>query len=188
MDVTIRTPAMMEAEKASWQNMLREKAAAAAASDDGSVAVTPEVVSEVEPVTEEKKNEWLSKVDAPEPSEFKKAAEKAAEVAKAAAEVAAKAKEEDSDASRLQRQYGTPAAVVFGEAVRVEVDVRESDDDEEAMVWASGTVCRIDETTGDFYVSVNEWASLDTNDPEYEAAYEDGPFNTAQENEYVPGA
>ena len=65
-----------------------------------------------------------------------------------------------------------------------------SDEGEPAeLIWASATVSSVDPASGEFEVSITEWASLPANDPDFEEAYTDGPFVAAQENEYsrLPG-
>ena len=62
-----------------------------------------------------------------------------------------------------------------------------SDDDEPTeLVWAAATVSSIDAAAGTFEVEVNEWASLDVTDDDFEEAYSDGPFVLSRPGEYVP--
>ena len=186
------TPPMLDEEsaKAAWLSMIEEQSSNPIAKSTGGNAKSVKGFSDAAA-----KSLWLSKVDelnAKVEGQMAKVgmAPKVDMAPKVEMEQVA---EEHSDAKlefaeeNLPGLFAAESYVELGEMVRVEVDVRDKDEDAEAMVWASASVCRIDARTGDFHVLVNEWASLPKDDPEFDEAYEDGPFSAAQENVYVAG-
>ena len=73
-----------------------------------------------------------------------------------------------------------------GEAVQIEVDIS-GDGEEPDLTWADADVLIIDVDAGQFEVTVTEWASLPSDDEDYEEAYVDGPYLASAEAEYVDG-
>ena len=67
---------------------------------------------------------------------------------------------------------GTAALPEAGEAVEVWIDCG----DEVGSVWAEASVRSVDTSSGTFMVWVTEWEDLPEEDPEYEEAYEEGPY------------
>ena len=54
------------------------------------------------------------------------------------------------------------------------------DEGPEDIVWAAAKVTDVS-ASGSFNVLVTEWDSLSADDPAYEAAYEEGPYEAADE-------
>ena len=72
------------------------------------------------------------------------------------------------------------SGVRVGESLQIFVD---TEDEEVGSVWAEATVSSIDSDSGEFMVTVTEWASLAKDDPAYEPAYEEGPYTAGDEGE-----
>lgn len=51
-------------------------------------------------------------------------------------------------------------------------------------MWADATVRSVDETSNEFTVWITEWDSLPEDDPAYEPAYEEGPYNAVGDDEW----
>ena len=69
-----------------------------------------------------------------------------------------------------------------GESLQVALDISE-DDEPEKIIWVAATVCKIDASAESFSVLVTEFADLPAEDPEQEDAYEEGPYDRADEGD-----
>eukprot|EP00324_Dicrateria_rotunda_P002663 CAMPEP_0206159628 /NCGR_PEP_ID=MMETSP1474-20131121/6015_1 /ASSEMBLY_ACC=CAM_ASM_001110 /TAXON_ID=97495 /ORGANISM="Imantonia sp., Strain RCC918" /LENGTH=515 /DNA_ID=CAMNT_0053560465 /DNA_START=156 /DNA_END=1700 /DNA_ORIENTATION=- len=67
-----------------------------------------------------------------------------------------------------------------GDPLQIFVD---TEDDAIGAVWAACTVRSVDAASGEFMVTVTEWDGLDPSDPEYEEAYEEGPYRADEEGD-----
>jgi len=72
------------------------------------------------------------------------------------------------------------APPAIGEPLQVWIDCGEED----GSVWADATVRSVDETSNEFTVWITEWDSLPEDDPAYEPAYEEGPYNAVGDDEW----